>query len=50
MAAAAPSRVAMCIGEPIAVERGARAAALRDQAQEAVQLLVREARGVVDAA
>jgi 1-acyl-sn-glycerol-3-phosphate acyltransferase len=50
MAAAAPSRVAMCIGEPIAVERGARAAALRDQAQEAVQILVREARGVVDAA
>jgi 1-acyl-sn-glycerol-3-phosphate acyltransferase len=48
MAAAPPSRVAMCIGEPIAVEPGARAAALRDRAHERVQRLVREARGVVD--
>jgi 1-acyl-sn-glycerol-3-phosphate acyltransferase len=48
MAAAAPSRVAMCVGQPIAIESGVRAAQLRDRAQEAVSALVTEARRLVD--
>ncbi len=48
MAAAAPSQVAMCIGEPIAIQEGARAAHLRDRAQEEVARLVREARTLVE--
>ncbi len=49
MAAAEPSRVAMCVGEPIAVGHGARAAELRAHAHADVQSLVHEARRVVDA-
>ena len=49
MAAAAPSRVAMCIGAPIPVDAGARGARLADRARGAVQELVTEARRVVDA-
>jgi 1-acyl-sn-glycerol-3-phosphate acyltransferase len=48
MAAAKPSRVAMCVGEPIAVAERARAAPIRDQAHAEVQRLVREARRLVD--
>ncbi len=49
MAAARPSSLAMCVGSPIAVEEGARAALLRDRAQAEVQRIVHEARGLVDA-
>jgi 1-acyl-sn-glycerol-3-phosphate acyltransferase len=48
MAAAEPSEVAMCVGEPIAIERDARAAAVRERAHAEVARLVREARSVVD--
>jgi 1-acyl-sn-glycerol-3-phosphate acyltransferase len=48
MAAAEPSRVAMCVGDPIALAQDTRAGDLRDRAHEAVQELVREARAVVD--
>jgi 1-acyl-sn-glycerol-3-phosphate acyltransferase len=48
MAAAEPSSVAMCVGEPIAIAAGARAADLRERAHAAVQRLVREARALVD--
>jgi 1-acyl-sn-glycerol-3-phosphate acyltransferase len=48
MAAAAPSRVAMCVGEPIARGDVVRTAQLRERAQAAVQRLVREARHLVD--
>jgi 1-acyl-sn-glycerol-3-phosphate acyltransferase len=48
MAAARPSDVVMCIGEPLAIPENARAAHLRDQAHAAVQRLVHEARRVVD--
>jgi 1-acyl-sn-glycerol-3-phosphate acyltransferase len=48
MAAARPSRVAMCVGAPIAIAEKARAAPIRDQAQAEVQRLVHEARGLVD--
>jgi 1-acyl-sn-glycerol-3-phosphate acyltransferase len=48
MAAAEPSRVAMCVGPPIVVEPGARAASLRDLAHAKVQGLVRDARRLVD--
>jgi 1-acyl-sn-glycerol-3-phosphate acyltransferase len=48
MAAAEPSRVAMCVGEPIAVAPEARASELRDRAQTQVQRLVTEARKRVD--
>jgi 1-acyl-sn-glycerol-3-phosphate acyltransferase len=49
MAAAKPSEVVMCVGEPFRVEEKARAAALRDRAHEEVQRLVHEARRQVDA-
>lgn len=48
MAAAEPSRAAMCIGAPIAIEPDARAAALRDRAHAEVQRLVTEARRLAD--
>jgi 1-acyl-sn-glycerol-3-phosphate acyltransferase len=48
MAAARPSRVAMCIGAPIAIPEKARAAPIRDHAHTEVQRLVREARELVD--
>jgi lyso-ornithine lipid O-acyltransferase len=48
MAAAEPSRVAMCIGAPIAIREKVRAARLRDDAQTEVQRLVHEARRMVD--
>ena len=48
MAAAAPSQVGMCIGEPIAIDEGTRAAQLRDHAQEEVARLVGQARRLVD--
>jgi 1-acyl-sn-glycerol-3-phosphate acyltransferase len=48
MAAAAPSRVAMCIGATIAIGDNARAAQLRDEAHAEVQRLVHEARTMVD--
>ena len=49
MAAAAPSRVAVCVGEPIAAASAVRAAQLREKAHSAVQRLVYEARELVDA-
>ncbi len=49
MAGADPSRVAVCVGAPIPVTRGGRAASLRDAAQAEVQRLVHDARRVVDA-
>lgn len=49
MAAAPPSRVALCIGEAIAGAGVAKASELRDLAHERVQQLVREARALVDA-
>jgi len=48
MAAAPPSRVAMCIGPAIPVEESTRAARLRDQAHAEVQRLVAGARRIVD--
>lgn len=48
MAAAAPTRVAMCIGDPIAIADKARAGDLRDRAHAAVQALVTKARRDVD--
>jgi 1-acyl-sn-glycerol-3-phosphate acyltransferase len=48
MAAAAPSRVSMCIGAPIAADRGARAEDLRDRCRAAVVDLVGQARRAVD--
>jgi 1-acyl-sn-glycerol-3-phosphate acyltransferase len=48
MTAADPSVVAMCVGGPIAVDRKARAGALRDRAHEEVQRLVEDARRLVD--
>jgi 1-acyl-sn-glycerol-3-phosphate acyltransferase len=48
VAAADPSRVAMCVGAPIPIPEKARAAALRDRAHEAVQDLVGSARLLVD--
>jgi 1-acyl-sn-glycerol-3-phosphate acyltransferase len=48
MAAASPSDVVVCIGEPLVVEEKARAALLRDRAHAEVQLLVDQARGIVD--
>jgi 1-acyl-sn-glycerol-3-phosphate acyltransferase len=48
MAAAAPSTVAMCVGEPIAVAGDFRAGHLRDLTQEAVVRLVGDARRLVD--
>ncbi len=48
MAAAAPSRVAMCLGAPIAIAEKVRAARLREEAHAEVQRLVHEARRMVD--
>jgi 1-acyl-sn-glycerol-3-phosphate acyltransferase len=48
MAAADPSRVAMCVGRAIAVDPKARAAPLRDRAREEVERLVDDARRLVD--
>src|ERR1019366_4031354 len=48
MAAADPSRVAMCIGAPITIREKVRAARLRDDAQTEVQRPVHEARRMVD--
>jgi 1-acyl-sn-glycerol-3-phosphate acyltransferase len=48
MSGAAPSSVAMCVGDRIPVEPGAHAAQLRDRAQEEVTRLVAEARRLVD--
>jgi 1-acyl-sn-glycerol-3-phosphate acyltransferase len=48
MAAAEPSSVAMCIGEPITIAVNARSTELRDRAHAEVQRLVRDARAVVD--
>jgi 1-acyl-sn-glycerol-3-phosphate acyltransferase len=48
MAAAPPSRAAMCIGAPIPLSPDARASAIRDQAHAEVQRLVNEARRLAD--
>jgi 1-acyl-sn-glycerol-3-phosphate acyltransferase len=48
MAAATPSDVVVCVGEPIVVPEKGRAAQLRDRAQGEVQRLVGEARRLVD--
>jgi 1-acyl-sn-glycerol-3-phosphate acyltransferase len=44
LAAAEPTRVAVCIGPPLVIAEAARSHQLRDAAHEAVQALVREAR------
>jgi lyso-ornithine lipid O-acyltransferase len=49
MAAAAPSRVALCVGPLLEGTPGLRAAELRERAHGAVQELVVRARGIVDA-
>jgi 1-acyl-sn-glycerol-3-phosphate acyltransferase len=49
VAAADPSALAMCVGEPIAIAPETRAADLRDRAHAQVQRLVRDARRRVDA-
>jgi 1-acyl-sn-glycerol-3-phosphate acyltransferase len=48
MAAAAPSRVAMCVGAPIAIAADVRAGPLCDRARADVARLVKEARRMVD--
>jgi lyso-ornithine lipid O-acyltransferase len=48
MAAADPSKVAMCVGSPIAVAADMRTGGLRDSAHRDVQRLVRDARALVD--
>jgi len=48
VAAADPSRVAMCVGSPIVVDSKMRSSDLRDLAQAQVQSLVRDARHLVD--
>ncbi|HEY8088110.1 MAG TPA: lysophospholipid acyltransferase family protein, partial [Polyangiaceae bacterium] len=48
MAAARPSEVVVCIGEPIAVPAKAKAGVLKDAAHVEVQRLVNEARRLVD--
>lgn len=48
VAAAEPSRVAMCVGEPIAFAEKIRAAQVRERAHGEVQRLVRRARLLVD--
>lgn len=50
MAAADPSKVAMCVGEPIVPAQEKNAGKLRDRAHEEVQRLVRDARKAVDRA
>jgi 1-acyl-sn-glycerol-3-phosphate acyltransferase len=49
MAAAPPSRAALCIGQPIALDAGAKPAQVRDAAHDAVQALVTRARRLADA-
>jgi 1-acyl-sn-glycerol-3-phosphate acyltransferase len=49
MAAATPSKLAMCIGAPISGAAGARAESLRDSAHADVARLVAQARSLVDA-
>jgi 1-acyl-sn-glycerol-3-phosphate acyltransferase len=49
MAAARPSKVAMCIGAPISSAPGSHAESLRDSAQADVARLVAQARALVDA-
>lgn len=49
MASAEPTRVVACVGAPIAVGEGTRAAALSEKTRERVQALVHEARAIVDA-
>ena len=48
MAAADPSNVALCVGEPMLIAQNARAADLRDRAHAEVQRLVHDARRLVD--
>jgi 1-acyl-sn-glycerol-3-phosphate acyltransferase len=48
MSTAEPSRVTMCIGEPIAIEDRARAVDLRERTREAVHRLVVQARAISD--
>ncbi len=48
VAAAEPSDLAVCVGEPLAIGSGVRASELRDTAHAEVQRLVREARALVD--
>jgi 1-acyl-sn-glycerol-3-phosphate acyltransferase len=48
MAGAAPSRVAMCVGAPIAIAADARAGPLCDRARADVARLVQQARRMVD--
>jgi 1-acyl-sn-glycerol-3-phosphate acyltransferase len=48
MAAAPPSRVAMCMGPAIVTDESSRAAQLRDVARSEVQRLVANARRIVD--
>jgi 1-acyl-sn-glycerol-3-phosphate acyltransferase len=48
MAAARPSRAALCIGAPIPMDPDVRAAAVRDRAHAEVQRLVGEARKLAD--
>jgi 1-acyl-sn-glycerol-3-phosphate acyltransferase len=47
MAAAEPSSLAMCVGEPIAIAQNARSIELRDRAHAEVQRLVLEARKLI---
>ena len=49
VAGAPPSRVALCIGDPVPVDAHPRASHLRDAMQAEVQALVRRARARVDA-
>jgi 1-acyl-sn-glycerol-3-phosphate acyltransferase len=48
MAAAPPSRAALCIGEPLPLDDNARPAHVRDAAHDAVQALVNRARALAD--
>ncbi len=48
MAGAAPSRVALCVGAPVAIEEKSRATQLRDRAHAEVTRLVGQARQIVD--
>jgi 1-acyl-sn-glycerol-3-phosphate acyltransferase len=50
MAAARPSRAALCVGSPLALDPAAKAASARDAAQAAVQALVDRARALADGA
>jgi 1-acyl-sn-glycerol-3-phosphate acyltransferase len=48
MASADPTRAVACVGAPIAVEPGVRAAVLSEKTRDRVQALVHEARAIVD--